>query len=246
MRIELLGTGGYHPSELRHTACVLLPKLGLMLDAGTAAFRVHGRNLDSSRLDVVLTHGHLDHIIGLTYLLGLERDGQPVETVVHAREVTIQAVRDRLLAKELFPIQPVARFDVLGETATLGDARVTTFPLDHPGGSIGVRIDEGGKSLAYVTDTRRLTAETISKISSVDLLLHEAHFDGANADMANQTGHCTSRDAAWAANEAGVGRLLMMHANPRADEALLSHAVNEARELRPEAAYATDNMVVEI
>lgn len=245
MRIELLGTGGYHPSAERHTACVLLPELGILLDAGTATFRVHARELARQRLDVVLTHGHLDHIVGLTYLFGLEQEGSPIETVVHANEATLRAIRDHLLAPALFPIQPVTRFEPLGLTANLGDARVTTFPLNHPGGSVGVRIDAGGKSLAYVTDTRRLTAETIAAIRGVDLLLHEAHFDAADAEFADQTGHSTSRDAAWAANEAGAGRLLMLHANPRADDATLARAVAEARELRPDAVYAVDQMVVE-
>ena len=42
-----------------------------MLDAGTAAFRVKDY-IRTNKLDVLLTHAHLDHVIGLTYLLGLE------------------------------------------------------------------------------------------------------------------------------------------------------------------------------
>ena len=40
MKILLLGTAGYHPSETRHTACVMLPEAGIVLDAGTGFFRV--------------------------------------------------------------------------------------------------------------------------------------------------------------------------------------------------------------
>ncbi|MEM6394538.1 MAG: MBL fold metallo-hydrolase, partial [Planctomycetota bacterium] len=117
----------------------LLPELGLMLDAGTAAFRVHDRYasgaITAGRLDVVLTHAHLDHIVGLTHLLLLERpDGRAVETVVHARPEVIEAVRTHLLSMPLLPVSPVTRLEPLGDSLELASgARITTFPLEHPG-----------------------------------------------------------------------------------------------------------------
>ena len=249
MRVELLGTGGFHPSEERHTACVLIPELGLMLDAGTAAFRVHRHAgvLASARLDVLVTHAHLDHIIGLTYLLGLERDGTPIETVVHAPPSTLSAINGSLLAPPLFPVTPVTRLTELGDTlVTESGARVTTFPLEHPGGSVGVRVESGGRSLAYVTDTTRLTDASLAAIRGVDVLLHEAHFDEANRELAEMTGHSTASDAAWAADQAEAGRLVLLHANPRATVADRTKAVAEAKAIRPEAEYARDGQSIEV
>lgn len=249
MRIEILGSGGYHPTEHRHTACLLLAELGLMLDAGTGAFRIHDRvaELPSPRLEVLLTHAHLDHIAGLTYLFDLRKQGEPVETVVHARPEVLEVVRDHLLASEVFPIQPVTRFAPLSDQVTLASgAEVQTFPLDHPGGSLGVRITAGGKSMAYVTDTRRPTPETIEAIRGVDLLLHEAYFPEAKRELADLSGHCTARDAAEVAIEAGAARLLMVHPDPRASQAMLELAEAEARELRPDAEYARDRMKVDL
>ncbi len=40
MRLRMLGTAGYHPNELRHTSCYMLPAQGFVLDAGTGFFRV--------------------------------------------------------------------------------------------------------------------------------------------------------------------------------------------------------------
>ena len=40
MKLLLLGTSGYHPSEQRQTACLMLPEVGIVLDAGTGFFRV--------------------------------------------------------------------------------------------------------------------------------------------------------------------------------------------------------------
>ena len=54
-RLLLLGTTGYHPSERRHTACMMLPEIGVVLDAGTAMFRVR-QHLATPTLDIFLTH----------------------------------------------------------------------------------------------------------------------------------------------------------------------------------------------
>ncbi|GAF80320.1 unnamed protein product, partial [marine sediment metagenome] len=73
MKIILLGTTGYHPNDRRHTPCMVLPECGVLLDAGTAMFRA-GRYLETPDVDIFLTHAHIDHVIGLTYLFDIVRD----------------------------------------------------------------------------------------------------------------------------------------------------------------------------
>ena len=81
MKLIILGSTGYHPNELRHTACFMLPEIGVVLDAGTGIFRVR-RTLQTPDLTIFLTHAHVDHIVGLTFLFdvlngtrGLPREG---------------------------------------------------------------------------------------------------------------------------------------------------------------------------
>jgi ribonuclease BN (tRNA processing enzyme) len=80
----LLGTAGWMPTDSRDTACVYLRQGDrvLLFDAGTGA-----RHLLNSpdlirgvtRIDVCLSHFHLDHLIGLSYLPGLPSE---IELVV--------------------------------------------------------------------------------------------------------------------------------------------------------------------
>ena len=68
MKIHFLGTTGYHPNNRRHTACTMVPELGILFDAGTGIFRAR-KLVETETLDIFLSHAHLDHSVGLTYLL---------------------------------------------------------------------------------------------------------------------------------------------------------------------------------
>ncbi len=252
MRLELLGTGGFHPNEERHTSCYFLPEQGILLDAGTASFRVADL-IQTPTLDVLLTHAHLDHVIGLTYLLGLEHQGKPVKVRVHADEKVIEAVQNSLFSKSFFPIQTVNEFIPLADDFELMGLRVRTVPLVHPGGSIGLRLDylDGlEKSIAYVTDTERLDASALRLIQGVDLLLHESYFTEDQIEMAKLTGHSTGAQAAQVAAEQEVGRLVLIHQNPRTagitNEPFEAKLLQEAKQHFANVELAYDKMSIPI
>ncbi|MGH7140272.1 MAG: MBL fold metallo-hydrolase, partial [Pirellulales bacterium] len=83
MQLAVLGTAGYHPNEARHTACFMLPEVGVVLDAGSGFFRV-GPRLLTDELDIFLTHTHLDHVFGLTFLFDVLYGRQMKRVDVHA------------------------------------------------------------------------------------------------------------------------------------------------------------------
>lgn len=219
MRVVLLGSTGYHPNEIRHTACVMLPELGIVLDAGTAMFRVRQR-LVTPELNIYLTHAHLDHVIGLTFLFDVLYQRPSQRVVVHGEPAKLAAVRQHMLHELLFPVKLPCRFaDLKAQEDLPNGGKLTWFPLIHPGGSVGYRLDWPGHSLAYVTDT---TAEPdsdyIQHIQGVDLLLHECYFPDDLRSVALMTGHSHTTPVAQVARAAGVGRLVLVHLNPLVDE----------------------------
>src|SRR5204863_5912734 len=92
MKLLLLGTSGYHPCERRQTACLMLPESGIVLDAGTGFFRVR-QHLVTPTLDILLTHAHLDHVVGLTYLLSTTAQRPLARITVHGAAEKLAAVR---------------------------------------------------------------------------------------------------------------------------------------------------------
>jgi ribonuclease Z len=212
MKLLILGSSGYHPTERRHTACLMLPEAGIVLDAGTGFFRVR-ELLATDSLDIFLSHAHLDHSVGLTFLLSTLFQ-QPVGRVaVHGEADKLKAIREHLLNERLFPAPLPCQWQPLPDGPVhAGAATLSWFRLEHPGGSVGYRLDWHDRSLAYVTDTRAApSADYVSKIRGVDLLVHECNFRDGQEDWAQKTGHSCTSAVAQVAREAGVGQLLLTH-----------------------------------
>lgn len=213
MKLTLLGTGGYHPNERRHTACLMLPEIGLLFDAGSSFFRVPPR-LQTDEIQIVLSHAHLDHICGLTFLLPTLLNGTIKSARVYADAKTLSAVQTHLFAEEIFPVHPAFEYVELPQKLDVGQGgSLTHFPLVHPGGSTGFRVDWPHRSLAYITDTN-CDGSCADFLRGVDVLVHECNFRDGEEEIARLTGHSTLSPVAQLARDAGVGRLLLNHLDP--------------------------------
>ncbi len=244
MQVRMLGTGGYHPNARRHTACVLLPELGLAFDCGSSAFRLQ-QEVITPQLDIVLTHAHLDHICGLTYLLVPMMTKQWQVVRVHAAADVLAAVKTHLFSQSVFPVLPAFEFRELPVTMSFAGATLRHIPLKHPGGSLGFRLDfPDGKSLAYITDTTADGSYT-DFIRGVDVLIHECYFPDAQAEWCEKTGHSHTSQVAQLAKDAEVGRLYLTHIDPqRPDDDPLGLATAQA--IFPATVLAEDGMSIEI
>lgn len=214
MRIVLLGTGGYHPNERRHTACLMLPELGVIFDAGTSFFRVQDL-LKTRDLQIFLTHAHLDHIVGLSYFLVPLLTDQIDSAKVYGEESKLTAIQTHLFCEEIFPLLPDYEFITLPETVKVpGDGILRHLKLEHPGGSVGYRIDWPDHSLAYISDTAH-PEQHLNFIKDVDLLIHECYFPDDMAEWAEKTGHSHTTPVAELARDAQVGKLVLTHIDPQ-------------------------------
>jgi ribonuclease BN (tRNA processing enzyme) len=238
--VILLGSGGWMPSGERETAARYLRRGNdvLLIDAGSGVRRVVQQAelmRDVLRLDIVLTHFHLDHVIGLSYLPGLD-----VKPHVWAPGEALYGLPSRDLLARLVgaPLFALSIDDVAGEVREVG-ADVVPIPSFevrwrrqdyHPHPTLALRLDD---ELTHCTDTAPDPAN-VAFASGSDLLFHEAWF----AEDGDDPGHSSARVAAVIARDAAVGRLVLVHVNP------LSASTDElgraAREVFPAAQVGED------
>lgn len=181
--------------------------------------------IQTDRLDILLSHAHLDHIIGLTFLLDILYQ-RPVETIViWGEQQKLTAVRDHLFAELIFPAQIEAQWHAIDglDSFRVGATQAVTVdwrPQEHPGGSVGYRLrwQLDDKTLVYATDTSgELSEANRTWMHQADLLLHECYFRDEHQHWAVKTGHSWTSRAAQIARDAHVGQLLLTHINPLAE-----------------------------
>lgn len=229
-----LGTNGFYPSHGRQTMSYLLasPGSAVLLDAGSGLARlgepdVAARLEGVDAIDVVLSHYHLDHVIGLSFLTAVA-GGRRVRIHAPAPPLTQfgSEALDRLLAPPLFPV-PLHRWPIAVEVRPYSGDRLAVGPHElalraqkHPGGSVGFRL---GDRLAYVTDTV-MDLATIPFVRGVDTLLHEVWLDEEEArrEDADRGGHSAADAVADLAREAKVRRLVPVHHRPTRDAGALA------------------------
>jgi ribonuclease BN (tRNA processing enzyme) len=241
MKAIFLGTAGYHPNERRHTACLMLPEAGILLDAGSGLFRI-SRLLATQSLDIFLSHAHLDHVVGLTFLLGILHERKMERVTVHALPEKLAAINEHLLNEQIFPARLPCEMRALTPSVALPEGGVLRhFPLEHPGGSIGLRMDWPGHSMAYVTDTTSAGASAgyLEHIRGVDLLVHECYFPDSMCELAQRTGHSCATPVGEVAKAAGAKRLILTHINPR-DEVGELTGLSAVRKVFAKAEVAED------
>jgi len=223
MQLHCLGTAGYHPSESRHTSCYFLPQSGIVLDAGTGMFRLPDR-IQTDSLDILLSHSHLDHIAGLTFLLDILHQRPVDEVRVWGQADKIQAIRSHLTSPLIFPVELPVQWCAIDDHTTiqLPACSLSWRVQNHPGNSVAYRMDwADGRSLVYATDSDgEHDDETLRWMSRADLLLHECNFHDHQKEWAIKTGHCYLGKVAEVSQATQPKRLLLTHVNP-IDELLL-------------------------
>ena len=230
LELTPLGAGGYMPAG-RHTMSFLLDSGDdlLLLDAGTGMARLLEPALAArlgrhrGPLDILLSHYHVDHVIGLTYLLAVWTE-KPVRLYGPAPPITDgrpeEALR-RIFGPPLFPLtletmpNPIDIVEIESERTGL---EFLGLPLRvrrqrHPGGSAGIRL---GDRVAYVTDTAADPA-TVEFARGVEWLLHEVWVSDREAEIVDPGGHghIAAGKAVDIALAAGVRHLVPIHHHPK-------------------------------
>lgn len=247
VRLTVLGCSGTFPGPDSCCSSYLVEHEGfkLLIDCGTGAVGAMHRNDHLIDVDAVfLSHLHADHCLDLVawyYVRYYHPEGPrptvPVYGPLGSAERIARAFDDRPVGFDKVYDWRLAK---PGHTE-IGPFDVEIATMRHPIESLGIRLNAGGKSFAYSSDTAETDAlPTLAR--DADLLLAEASWLDGPAHP--QGIHMTGSQAARMGEAAGVDRLLLTHIVPWTDRSLI---LEEATAVRPDGtALALSDMVYDI
>lgn len=229
-----------------------MPDEPIVIDAGTglafAADLAIGR---PAHFHILLTHFHLDHLLGLQTFRPFYRAEHRFTFYGFAagREQLRDAIAG-VFADPWFPVNlddvpSQLEFVVLdGTPFWLGPVLVNLARLHHPQGVTAFRLTHGRRSVVIATDHEagrpEVDARLIEFAMGADVLMHDAQFTPEeHTSLYDGWGHSTWKDATRIATASDVDRLVLTSHDPFRTDDEIDEIVALARRdfANVEAAY---------
>jgi phosphoribosyl 1,2-cyclic phosphodiesterase len=236
----------------------------IVCDAGTGMRRLGEALVKDGPQDLtlLLSHQHWDHIQGLPFFLPVYVPGSRIAVV--GRRTAEMTLEDALAAQMRAPHFPV-RFAELpsqigfrqvepGHVLHVGEAVVRVARGNHPGGVLAYRIEHGGRSVVYATDTEHYACvdPVLADFArGADVLIYDAQYTadeyaGRVGRAKVGWGHSTWEAACELADVAGVSELLLFHHDPQRTDEGVAEIERLARGRFPGALAAREGMTLEL
>ena len=252
VRLTVLGCRGSMPVGGRgfsvfgrDTSAYLLEAGGeqLLLDAGTGLSNLFLASsmsevpmfpsLSGKTLRLLMTHCHVDHILGLPLFLAQVCRGKRL--MIFGPDCDGEGVEQQfahLFSHPLWPVglrdYPEVEYEFHGVDAefSIGPFRVRSAPSSHPGGSCIYRVEVLGKSVLLATDFEHggPEEESLRRLAEgADLLLYDGQYSEETYINRRGYGHSTPEKGAELFLNSGAGRLRIVHHDPgQTDDQLMA------------------------
>lgn len=219
----------------------------IVLDAGTGmrplGVQING---DGRELHIMLTHLHLDHLQGLGFFRPLFDPG--LEVHLWGPASPVQSLEERIaiyLSPPLFPVhlsEIPARLVFHDEPhhVAIGSAMVHAANVTHQGPTVGYRIEEHGKVLAYLPDHEPAIGGDLNHqppdwisghevAHDADILFHDAQYGDREYPTHVGWGHSSVDHVYEFARKLDVARVVLFHHDPYHTDEELEALLDDTR-----------------
>lgn len=219
----------------------------LVLDGGSGMQRSNtGAKPANKRIDILLTHLHLDHIQGLGFFKPFFHPELEVHIWGPTSNVhTLYARLSRYLSPPLFPVLlrelpcKLILHEIGNSIFEIGPFTIQSGYVIHPGPTLGFRIRGKHSVLTFIPDHEPALGDGILNnpkwISGfdlaygADLLLHDAQFTLEEYKSKKGWGHSSMNDTLLFASMTGVKHLLLAHHDPSHSDIMLDEMLADLK-----------------
>ena len=259
MNITLWGVRGSIPTTSPdtkeyggNTSCVEVDADGwlLVLDAGSGIQGlIRSPNVKNSRIDILLTHLHMDHIQGLGFFGPLFNPAAEVHIWGPAgNSQSLRARLGRYFSPPLFPVYfrnltcKLILHEIEKSSFSIGPFTIQSDYVIHPGPTVGFRIQHQRGVFTYIPDHEFALGCNVHKVKDVrwlsgselasgaDLLMHDAQYTSEEYQAKQGWGHSSMEDTIQFARLNEVKHLLLSHHDPMHSDEQLRFIQNQLKE----------------
>ena len=254
MKISIWGTRGSIPSPSPdnqryggNTPSLLIEDGDnvIILDAGSGIRGMTGAiPPDVKTINLLLTHLHLDHIMGLGFFGALYNPSMTINIWGPRAKQNLADRLTRYLSPPLFPVRlrdlpcDLNLKEVDQSKFRIGDIMVRCAYVCHPGPTVGYRLTKNNKVLTYIPDHEpalgsanfpsvpEWTSGYDLAIDS-DILFHDAQYTKEEYASRIGWGHSSVNDAVAFATMVRAKRMLMFHHDPSHTDEMLEKMLEQ-------------------
>jgi len=250
-----------------NTSCVEMQAGGhtLIFDAGTG-LRLLGDSIAKrmpTTVHLFFSHVHWDHIQGFPFFAPAFVKGNTIMMYGGANVCgTVETALAGQMETPNFPVHlrelPAGlHFNDLheGEVVELeGGVRISNAQGNHPGGVYAYRVEHGGRSVVYATDTEHGAApdpRLVALCKNADVVIYDTmytpeEYEGKNGIPKIGWGHSHFVAGVELMKASGAHRYILFHHDPSQDDAAVREKERRTRELFPNSECAYEGMVIEL
>ena len=234
----------------------------IVLDAGTGIRSMGVGWQGPERINILLTHLHLDHIQGLMFFAPAFSAGS--EITVWGPEAAEASLEDRIARYISAPLSPVevrelpcavSFRDAPAVEWEIGPAKVQAASVTHRGPTLGYRITDGDETLCYIPDHEPALGADLDELEpdwisgyelarNADLLVHDCQYTDAEYPDHVGWGHSAMSHSLCFARRVNARSTLLFHHDPLHSDDQLDRMQADAAKMWEEMGGAADALVM--
>lgn len=250
-KLYILGSRGTHSvfgDEFKvfggQTSCYVIKHddYALIVDCGTGLYSIKGLLSDCKKIDILLTHVHYDHIIGLLNESAFPKDAE-YNFYGNFSKWSQTNIFDDFFKKPFWPVNNmIGKLNDIqnnGNSIQLTDSiSFSSYNSNHPDDTSVYVINVNNKKVCILSDFENSNGFDTKVVNNADYLLYDGMFDVDEYEKRIGWGHSSWLEGCKLAKKENVKNLVITHHSPLNDDKTLLEMENKCRKEFANSSFA--------